>query len=275
MLCLFGCAQDPTGNTDPIQTPTDPSSQITDPPVTSPSFPDDPDDETDSSDPTDPDDTTGPTGPTEPAPTLGDAELYGIDVSGMTSSQVKSALRKKINSYKLSLTINSEPIVFSAKDLGMSLSSEHYYKWFDETLDGNTADTTGLIKYDISKAISKVSAKYAKKPVNATISYNDEKFIFEIKPHEDGIQADIASVEKALVEALSTFSPRHSVTIAVEPLEAEIQSDDPRLNGLIKEANEYLDLDISYTYNPKNLPSYTETISRGTIASFITVYRDL
>ncbi len=264
MLCLFGCKPEPASETEP-SSPTS-SPEGTDPTVTDP---------TDSTDPTDPTDPTQPPEPTEPPPVLDTTKLYGIDVTGMTSYQAMAAIRNSINAYKLTLDVNGKPITFTGKDLGMSLSNEHFYKWFDEALAGNEPDTVGLIKYNISNALSMIYDFVAKKPVDATISYDKEKLSFSVKPHEDGIEADVSPAEKALVDAISTLSPYHGVIIPTEPVEATIKSDDARLNSVIAEANGYLNLKITFTYNPKNMPSYSETISRETLASFVTLGEDL
>lgn len=272
MLCLFGCKQDPSSETKPNSSTTTPSIDGTDPIATSTNNSGDSPDSTEPEDPTEPPE---PTGPTEPDPVLDTTQLYGIDVTGMTSSQAMYAIRRSINAYKLTLGVNGESLVFSGKDLGMSLSTENFYKWFEEALAGNNPDTIGLIKYDITDALATIHNHVAKEPVNATISYDETKLVFGIKPHEDGIKADVTPAERALIDAISTLSPNHSVTIPTEPIEAQVKEDDPRLNGVTTDANGYLDLKITYTYKPNNLPSYSETISRETLATFVTLGEDL
>lgn len=249
MLCLFGCENNPVPETEPsIAAPTDPIPEQTEPVVTE---------------------------PTEPDPVLDTTKLYGIDVSGMTAEQAKAAITESIAAYKLNLKVNGQYITFTGEKLGMTLSEETFNQWFEDALAGNNPNTIGLIDYDITDALSAVYNFVAKKPKNATIAYDKETFVYSIKPHEDGIDADITPAKKALGDAISTLSPYHSVTISTEPVEAEIKEDDPRLNEAIKKAHEYLDLDITYTYNPKNIPSYSESISRETLASFIYIAKDL
>ena len=248
VLCLFGCkpGSAPVTEPDPVVPPvvTDPEPVVTEP-------------------------------PTEPDPVLDTTKLYDIDVTNMTADEARATIIERIAAYQLSLRVNGESINFSAEDLGMALSADRFQAWFDEALAGNNPDTVGLIEYDITAALSAIDALVTEDPVDATIMYNAASQSFSVKPDEDGIEAELAPAQNALISAISTLSPSHSVTVPTETVEAAIQADDAQLNDVVKDANEYLNLRITYSYNPKNIPAYTETISRETLATFISVSKHL
>ncbi|MBR0446566.1 MAG: L,D-transpeptidase family protein [Oscillospiraceae bacterium] len=248
VLCLFGCKPEPAPVTepDPVVPPvvTDPEPVVTEP-------------------------------PTEPDPVLDTTKLYDIDVTNMTADEARATIIERIAAYQLSLRVNGEFINFSAEDLGMALSADRFQEWFDEALAGNNPDTVGLIEYDITAALSAIDALVTEDPVDATIMYNTASQSFSVKPDEDGIEAELAPAQNALISAISTLSPSHSVTVPTETVEAAIQADDAQLNDVVSDANEYLNLRITYSYNPKNIPAYTETISRETLATFISVSKHL
>lgn len=247
VLCLFGCKPEPAPVTEPDPVP---------PPVV-----------------TDPEPVV--TEPTEPDPVLDTTKLYDIDVTNMTADEARATIIERIAAYTLTLKVNGESIYFSAEDLSMALSEDRFQAWFDEALAGSNPDTVGLIEYDITAALSAIDAFVTKEPVDATIMYNADSQRFTVKPHEDGKEAELGPAQHALISAISTLSPSHSVTVPTETVEAAIQSDDAQLNDVVSNANEYLNLRITYTYNPKNIPSYTETISRETLATFISVSKHL
>lgn len=247
VLCLFGCKQEPAPVTEPDPVP---------PPVV-----------------TDPEPVV--TEPTEPDPVLDTTKLYDIDVTNMTADKARATIIERIAAYTLTLRVNGESIYFSAKDLSMALSEDRFQAWFDEALAGSNPDTVGLIEYDITAALSAIDAFVTKEPVNATILYNADAQRFTVKPHEDGKEAELGPAQHALISAISTLSPSHSVTVPTETVEAAIQSDDAQLNDVVSNANDYLNLRITYAYNPKNIPSYTETISRETLATFISISKHL
>ena len=65
--------------------------------------------------PTEP--TTLPTTvPTEPVPT---ASVGGVDLTGLTAEEAAAALNEAAAAYKLSLTVNSKPLSFTAEELGL------------------------------------------------------------------------------------------------------------------------------------------------------------
>lgn len=244
VLCLFGCRQEPPVPTEPVPETTAPIVE-TEPVVT------------------------------EPDPVLDTTKLYDIDVTNMTASEAHDTIVQRIAEYQLALRVNGKSINFTAEDLGMVLSEDRFLIWFEEALAGNNPDTVGLITYDISGALAAIDSFISQKPVNARVEFNERTLRFEILPHKDGVTTDVSPAELALISAISTLSPSHSVTVATEAVEAAVKKDDPKLNSVCKDANDYLDLRITYTYTPNNIPSYTETISQKTLASFVTVSENL
>ena len=255
VLCLFGCnSNEPTPTVAPTEAPTVPPTVApTTPPETEPE-------------------------PTEPAPTdpvLDETKLYGIDVSGMTAAQAKEAIQNSINEYKLVLTVNGKALTFTGKGLSMTLNDEVFNKWFEEAIAGNQPSTAGLINCNVDSAVKSIEETLGKKAENATVVYNKSSKRFVIQPHKDGVSVDTAPARSALISAINTLSPAHSVTLKTTPIPATINDQDPRLPGVASNANEYLALKISYTYQATGIPTTTEAISTDSLASFINVDENL
>lgn len=254
ILCLIGCNPDPTPTEPPTEAPTAaPTTTPTEPPETDPPV-------------------------TEPEPTdpvLDETKLYGIDVTGMTAAQAKEAIQNSINNYKLVLTVNGKALTFTGSGLSMTLNEEVFNKWFEETIAGNQPSTVGLINCNVDSAVKSVEEALNKKAENATVKYNKSSKRFAIEPHKDGSTVDAAPARSALISAINTLSPAHSVTLKSTPVPATINDQDPRLPGIVSNANEYLALKISYTYQAPGIPTTTESIPSDSLASFVTVDENL
>lgn len=255
-VCLFGCGkkQDPAATTVPTTVP--PAATVpttTAPAVTEPEV----------------------TEPEETQPTLDNTKLYGIDATGMTADEAKTAISNAISNYTLTLTVNGQSMSFSSKTLSMSLSEEGFNTWFQDTIDGKKPTTAGLINYSLDSAVSSVENTFEKEPVNATIVYNKTSKKFVAKVHEDGIDADASAAMSAMRSAVETLSPSISAKVTTKTVPASITDKDSRVSSAIATANGYLGLKISYTYQATGIPTTTESISVDDLASFLTADKDL
>lgn len=254
ILCLIGCNVDPTTTEPPTEAPTaTPTDAPTEPPVTEPPE-------------------------TEPEPTdpvLDETKLYGIDVTGMTAAQAKEAIQNSINNYKLVMTVNGKALTFTGSGLSMTLNEEVFNKWFEEAIAGNQPSTAGLIDCNVDSAVKTIEESIGKKAENAKVTYNKTTKSFTIQTHKDGLSVDTAPARSALISAINTLSPAHSVTLKTTTVPATINDQDPRLPGIVSSANEYLALKISYTYQASGIPTTTEAISTDSLASFVTVDENL
>lgn len=253
-VTLFGCGDQPQSSV------TEPESTVTQAP-------------------TEPEETDPVTQPsTEPAPTepvLDTTKLYGIDVTGMTAEEAKSAITEAIANYHLTLTVNGQVFEFTGQELSLSLSEDGFAAWFEEASRGNQPSPDGLISYNTESALAAVKKQLDEEPQNATVVYKQTANQFAAESHRDGIAADVSQAEKAIKNAISTLSPAVSATVKTEPVPADITENDPRISRAVASANSYLSLRITYIYQAEGIATSRETISVDTLGSFITVDEDL
>ena len=222
--------------------------------------------------------TEPPTTPTEPPatePTLDNTSLYGIDVTNMTAAEAKAAIQETIAAYQVTLTVNGRAFQFTGKTLSMALSEEAFDAWFALKIQGEQPATTGIITYNVNSAVSTVQDAFEEDAVNASVVYNKTTKKFSSKAHKDGVAADVAPAKSALISAVETLSPAVSARIQTTEVPAAIKESDSLVSGAIANANSYLNLKISYTYQADGIPTTTEAISVDDLASFITFDKNL
>ena len=250
-VLLFGCKDQPTP-TQPVTT-----EPITTVPVTEPveSQPDN-------------------TQPEETEPLLQSATLYGIDISGMTAEEAKAAINDAITNYKLNFTVNSRTMEFSGETLSLSLSEDGFDAWFQQTIAGNEPSVSGLISFDTDAALSLIRGHLETGVRNAGVAYDAGSGQFAVTPHRDGTAADLRSAKTALIHAVGTLSPTATAYADLSDVPATVLDTDPRLPIAVTNANSYLALDISYTYEAPGITTTTQALSKADLSKFISINGD-
>lgn len=250
-LLLFGCNGQPA--------PTEPVTTL--PPVTLPA-----------TEPTMPQPEV--TQPEETEPLLESAALYGIDVTGMTAEEAKSAIQNAISHYSLTLTVNNRELQLSGETLSLTLSEDAFDSWFQQTPAGGEPSVSGLLSWDTAKALSLVRGSLETPVQNAGIAYDASTQQFQVTPHRDGTSADLKAVRSALETAVSTLSPAATAYAKVSDVAASIRDTDPRLPAAVSDANEYLKLSLSYTYEAPGITTVTKELTPKNIADFLSFDSD-
>ncbi len=202
------------------------------------------------------------------------AGLYDLDLSGKSYEQATDALNALIADYRLQLTVNSRSFSFSAKELSLELSTERFARWFSQTVEGVQPDSTKVVLFNISKVTAAVKGLFGETARNAAVTYRQDLVRFVIEPHRDGAVVDTGPAENAAIAAIRSLSPSASATATVSDSLAPVKDDDPRVVAAMDEANSYLMLSLSYTFQAENIVSAREAIDIHTLATFVTVQND-
>ncbi len=245
-LFLFGCNEQPAP-TEPVTTLPSATQPITEPTATQPDV----------------------TQPEETEPLLESATLYGIDVTGMTVQEAKSAIQNAISHYALSLTVNNREIQLSGETLALTLSEDAFDSWFQQTIAGGEPSVSGLLSWDTAEALSVVRGQLETSVRNAGIAYDSSTQQFKITPHRDGTSADLNNVKSTLANAVGTLSPTATAYAKVSDVSASVRDTDPRLPVAVSNANEYLKLNLSYTYEAPGITTTTKELTVKDIADFL------
>jgi len=203
-------------------------------------------------------------------PLLQSASLYGIDVTGMSAQEAKDAIRSAIAEYNLTITVNNRDIQIPGETLSITLSDEAFDSWFQQTVQGIAPPAAGIISFKTDAALDQIRNHLESSARNAAVVFNANSQQFEIQPHRDGISVDLRAVEPVLRNAVSSLSPTAAANATVSSVAAAIVDTDIRLPAAVAAANDYLKLDISYTYEAPGITTTTKALKKADIADFVT-----
>lgn len=104
-------------------------------------------------------------------------------------------------------------------------------------------------------------------PKNAYLQYDATGASFVIVPDQPGKKVDWEQVTQQAQAAVLALEPE--LTLALEDLveQAEVTTEDPKLQAALTEANSYLDLELTYTFTPDGGETTSETLSRDVLGS--------
>lgn len=246
LLLLFGCNKQPAP-TEPVTALPPVTQSATEPSATQPDV----------------------TQPAETEPLLEGATLYGIDVTGMTAQEAKSAIQNALSHYSLILTVNNREFQLSGETLSLTLSEDAFDSWFQQTLAGIEPSVSGLLSFDTAQALALVEGQLETSARNAGIAYDASTQQFQITPHRDGTSADLKNVKSALATAVGTLSPTATAYAKLSDVPATVCDTDPRLSAAVSDANEYLKLNLSYTYEAPGITATVKELSAKDMADFL------
>ena len=104
-------------------------------------------------------------------------------------------------------------------------------------------------------------------PQNAYLQYDANGATFVIVPDQPGKNVDWQRVTEQVQTAVLALQPE--LTLAMDDLveQAEVTTEDPKLQAALTEANSYLDLQLTYTFTPDGGETVSETLSRDVLGS--------
>jgi lipoprotein-anchoring transpeptidase ErfK/SrfK len=195
----------------------------------------------------------------------GNVTINGMNVSGMTASQIKEELINKANDYSLLIKERdgSEETI-EGKDFGL----QYYY---DETLDDLLANQQiwawGIhlfkpteykvemtARYDSEKLKSLVNnlecmdTAKMESPTDAYLEYDEEKGL-SIIPDNKGTKINKTEMNNAIISAVESAQYEISLEDAGVYVSPKVTSDDEQLNNSYNQMKKYLEMVITYHFD--------------------------
>ena len=104
-------------------------------------------------------------------------------------------------------------------------------------------------------------------PQNAYLRYDATGATFVIVPDQPGKALDWDAVTEQVRAAVLALEPELELNLDDLREQAQVTAEDPALQAALKEANSYLDLQLTYTFTPDGGSTSSETLSRDTLGS--------
>ena len=216
--------------------------------------------------PTEP--TTVPTTvPTDPVPT---ATVGGVDLTGLTAEEAAAALNEAAAAYKLSLTVNSKPLSFTAEELGLKLDDSALAALLEAVANG-TEGSDAVFTYDRDALKSLLKGALNTAPKNATVSYDSSKGKFVASNGSNGTEYDLDAALDAAAAAVANLTTSAQVEVKTTAIAPELSASSDKVKSAVNTANGYLNISLTYTYSPEGGSTAKESIGVSTVASFIKV----
>ena len=209
--------------------------------------------------------TTVPT--TEPAPT---ASVGGIDLTGMTLEDAKTALTGAAASYKLSLTVNGKLLSFTAEELGLKLDDAALAALLDAVANG-TEGSDAVFTYDRDALKGLLKGALNTTPKNATVSYDSSKGKFVASGGTNGTEYDLDAALDAAAASVANLTASAEAEVKTTAIAPELTASSDKVKSAVSTANGYLNVSLTYTYSPEGGSESKESIGVSTVASFIKV----
>lgn len=239
--------------------------------------------------------------------------LSSVDVGGMTAKEAKKAIKKAIDKYQIKVKLDDAEFEMNAEDLGLEYNEkadmqtlinaanknkepDKQVKLFimkkDEELQNALvdsyitarteaqADSTSNTDNDTdgTKQADKSDAEIfdikTVVPYRATITYNADAGQFE---GVDGVSGDAPIYDKAasnLSSAVKEMKKKAELESSTGYVEGEKAADSDAVKKALKEANAYLDVTVTCSFNPATGEPATETVAKEQIAQWLIVGND-
>lgn len=182
--------------------------------------------------------------------TLDDA--YAVDVTGFIGG-----IEQEYNDQLAQTQAQTEALAAPAEQETQTAEEEAAAP--EETAEGEAAEG--------EEAVQEETPVDPNAPQNAYLQYDAAGASFVIVPDQPGKKVDWQKVTDQVQTAVLALEPE--LTLAMDDLveQAEVTTEDPKLQAALAEANSYLDLQLTYTFTPDGGETTSETLSRDVLGS--------
>ena len=206
--------------------------------------------------------------------------LNGIDIAGMSADEVKEKLSGMASDYSLDVVLKDGKVTLSAADMKVTLNSAVDLQGLKDAQNAvpvkETAEEALALQADnlfscdeeaIRTALSADPAFDLKAPdalpTPSTLSYDADESKFVIVEGKAGKASDIDAVTKAAFDATQQMQPElDAKNMDLKPV---VTADSEKGKEVLKKANSYLDLNISYTFSDDE----TEKIDKKFVSEIV------
>lgn len=182
--------------------------------------------------------------------TLDDA--YAVDVTGFIGG-----IEQEYNDQLAQTQAQTEALAAPAEQESQTTEEEAAAP--EETAEGEAAEG--------EETVQEETPVDPNAPQNAYLQYDAAGASFVIVPDQPGKNVDWQRVTEQVQTAVLALEPE--LTLAMDDLveQAEVTTEDPKLQAALAEANSYLDLQLTYTFTPDGGETTSETLSRDVLGS--------
>lgn len=210
--------------------------------------------------------------------------LNGIDIEGLTVDQVKEKLADAVKDYFLTVVFKDEELKITDQEVGMAFNDKadiqglkiqqnkvRYNKTDMEALaftenDAFTYDSGAL--ENLLRKCSAMDESQMIEPENAQLVYDEEKNNFYLINGEQGTKLVFSEVLTAVEEAIEENLSELNIEEAGLYQTAALTEDSPKAAEVLKEADDYLKLQLEYTFT-KDGEEKKEVIDSKMIGSWL------
>lgn len=201
------------------------------------------------------------------------AMVCGLDVSAMLVEDVEQLIEERIRDYSLNIAVGDQSFHVTADDLGMVFLKDGFEDVVKSASDnGAEIDPWAVISLDQSKLLSYIEAHLDQRRVEsvpATVAWDDAGAYFKVIPGVAESWLDPQLLSDVMKDAVATL--RADVEISADSIYVEVY-DEARLERaerLTEKANELIELELEYIFNPRKVEIGRLMIDKSMIASFL------
>ena len=200
------------------------------------------------------------------------AVICGVDVSGMGLAEAQSALKEKIATYTLKVTMDDEVFELSAQDIGLEFLEYRFKSVAASVADTGVADPRHVIAIDSQKLASCIADRMDEQRTAAvlpTVVYDAASGCFRAVAGQPETWYSRELLAESVLEAVESLAAEVSVDKAdlyQEQQEPGLQS---AAEALAQKANALLEQELEYVFRPRSYTLGSQILDRETIVSFL------
>lgn len=208
--------------------------------------------------------------PTDPPIIEIDATIAGVDISGLSAEDALEAIKAGLEEYSLKFTFSGKEYVRSAADLSITLDEEALLAYLTALEQGQEPVRAQLATCNSASLTEQVRKDFKEDAKDATVYYEASRQSYSYIVGKYGKDVNTAPLTDLIAQAVGGLTTGASASVSTYSVAPEHPSSSPAVQSAIEKGNEFLKLQISYTYETTGLPKVTVPIDKGTLASFVT-----
>lgn len=205
--------------------------------------------------------------PTEPPMITMDAALAGVDISGMQAQEALEAIKAGLESYTLCFTISGKEYTATAEQLSITLNEAALLDYLTALEQGKTPERVNLAACDCTPLLEQIRKDHYEEAKNATVYYERAWQCYTYAAGSYGKDIDTDDLSALICGTVGALSGEATGSVTVYAVAPDHPSTSDKVQAAIRKANEYLTLQISYTYQAEGLSPTTVTMSKNDLAS--------
>ena len=154
-----------------------------------------------------------------------------------------------------------ETVVPAAPVEGEVAEGETSEEVSDETADGAEGETADQSVQETVILVDPYAAK------DAYLTFNESALKYEVVADVDGLKVDGAVVGELCLTAIASLTPELEIELDQFVVKAALVADSEAMTQALEKANAALDLQLTYTFTPKNGNTSSYTLSRAELGA--------